>query len=818
MRELLSEVLAVMKGNKMRIALTGFSIAWGIFIFIVLISAGRGLINGMNLNFKTYNIGIVTLYPRETSQPFEGRSKGRAIRLYEDDAAALDSLFGDTVVQVIPVVSHAVQARRGKEYTNTVVDGYMPGYAVAPNTQILEGRDINDLDIRMERKVCVIPNGLRNSLFRDDTKSALGNVLQLDGINFQIVGVYEPVLQSNPTRTIVAPLSTVKRIWRPDGELSRLSMRTDLLTTAELNTQFNDHVIAHLAARKGFAPTDKHAIRIFSAYELPVLVSNILLAISIFVLVVGLATLISGIVGVSNIMHIAVRERTQEIGIRRAMGAKAHQIVVLVLTESVIICLLFGYVGMFLGIELMELVAKVISMTGNSEVFYNPTVSLTYVLAVTGIMMVAGLVAGYVPAKQAVNTKTVDAMASRQTIRVRRGQRLMTAFGVFWGIVILILLLGSGRGLDNGIIDKVRSVPPNEMWIWPTKTSMAYKGFGRDRKWLLNSHDGELIRERFGSHVLSFSAVSYADYQDVVCGELTCQYQVSGVLPGFVNELPQRLTAGRFINDIDMREKRKICVIGDHVADVFFGGHNEALGRMVKVNGMPLTVVGVTHCTNNQVNIGIDLSESVLMPLPTQQAAYGRGDEIDLCSVIMDETIPLDKEKDRVLAVIKENHSIHPDDHLATTVTIVSEQTKVFGNLFTGTHILIWIVGLGTLIAGLIGISNIMLVTVRERTQEIGILRAIGAKPFDIFKSIMLETLMLTLGAGLAGLCTAVWLLDVLAGLLPQGDDAVFTRPVVPFWTAIGALLILVAGGLLAGWIPAQRAVAIKPIDALREE
>ena len=412
MRELLSEVLAVMKGNKMRIALTGFSIAWGIFIFIVLISAGRGLINGMNLNFKTYNIGIVTLYPRETSQPFEGRSKGRAIRLYEDDAAALDSLFGDTVVQVIPVVSHAVQARRGKEYTNTVVDGYMPGYAVAPNTQILEGRDINDLDIRMERKVCVIPNGLRNSLFRDDTKSALGNVLQLDGINFQIVGVYEPVLQSNPTRTIVAPLSTVKRIWRPDGELSRLSMRTDLLTTAELNMRFNDHVIAHLAARKGFAPTDKHAIRIFSAYELPVLVSNILLAISIFVLVVGLATLISGIVGVSNIMHIAVRERTQEIGIRRAMGAKAHQIVVLVLTESVIICLLFGYVGMFLGIELMELVAKVISMTGNSEVFYNPTVSLTYVLAVTGIMMVAGLVAGYVPAKQAVNTKTVDAMAS----------------------------------------------------------------------------------------------------------------------------------------------------------------------------------------------------------------------------------------------------------------------------------------------------------------------------------------------------------------------------------------------------------------------
>jgi putative ABC transport system permease protein len=457
-------------------------------------------------------------------------------------------------------------------------------------------------------------------------------------------------------------------------------------------------------------------------------------------------------------------------------------------------------------------------MAGNGEVFYNPTVSPAYVLTVTGIMVVAGLVAGYVPAKQAVRTKTVDAMASRQTIRVRRGQRLMTAFGVFWGIVILIVLIGSGMGLDNGIVDKVKSVPPNEMWIWPSETSMAYKGFGRDRKWLLNAHDEEMIRERFGRHVVSFSAISYAGYQNVMQGEQTYQSQVTGVVPGFVNELPQRLTAGRFINDIDMREKRKVCVIGDHAADVLFGGHEAALGQMVKVNGMPLTVVGVTHCTNRQVNIGIDLSESVLMPLPTQQAVYGRGDEIDLCSVIMDETIPLDTEKERVLSVIKENHAIHPDDHLATTVTTVSEQTKMFGNLFTGTHILIWIVGLGTLIAGLIGISNIMLVTVRERTQEIGIRRAIGAKPFDIFSNIMLETLVLTLCAGLAGLCTAVWLLDGLAGVLPQGDDAVFTRPTVPFWTAIGALLILVAGGLMAGWIPARRALAIKPIDALREE
>ena len=818
MRELLSEVFAVMKGNRMRIALTGFSIAWGIFIFVVLVSAGRGLINGMNLNFRAYNVGVVTLYPRETSLPFEGRSRGRAVRLYEDDAAALDSLLGDRVVKAFPVVRNAIQARRGKEYTNTVVDGYAPGYDVATNTQIVEGRDINELDMRMERKVCVIPDGVRRALFRDDPMRAVGSVIRLDGINFQVVGVYEPLLQSIATRAIVAPLRTVKRIWRPEGELSSISLQTAHLTTAGLNKQFNDQVVACLAARKGFAPGDRHAVRVSNLYELPVLISNVMAALTVFVIVVGMATLLTGVVGVSNIMHIAVRERTQELGIRRAVGAKAWSIVGLVLTESVVICLLFGYVGMFLGVELMEVVSKVVSMTGNDEVFNHPTVGLTYVLAVSAIMVVAGLVAGYVPAKQAVSTKTVDAMASRQTVRVRRGQRLLTAFGVFWGIVILILLIGCGIGLENGTIEKSRNIPPNGMWIWPMETSMAYKGFGRDRKWLLNSHDEKLVRERFGERVTSFSSISFAGYQNVVQGELNGQYQVTGVVPQFVDEMPQRLTAGRFINDIDMSEKRKVCVIGDHVADVFFGNHEEAVGRSVEVNGMALTVVGVTHCTNHQVNIGIDLSESVLMPLPTQQAAYGRGDEIDLCSVVMDESLPLDKEKERVLAVIKENHSIHPDDQLAMTVTTVSEQMRMFENLFSGTHILIWVVGLGTLIAGLIGISNIMLVTVRERTQEIGILRAIGAKPFDIFKNMMLECLVLTLSAGLAGLCTAVWLLDILEGLLPQGDDAVFTRPVVPFWTAVGALLILVAGGLLAGWVPARRALAIKPIDALREE
>lgn len=815
MRELLVEVFAAMRGNRMRIALTGFSIGWGIFILIVLLSSGRGLVNGMHHNFKAFNIGVVTVTAGQTSQPYEGRGQGRTIRLYEKDAAALQQLFGDTVTNAIAVISHTVQASRGKEYANTVVDGYTPGYAAAPNIRIVEGRDINDLDMHEQRKVCVLPKLLRNVFFGKDSTAAVGQQILLNGISFQVVGIYEPILLMNPTRAVIAPLNTVKSIWRPDGELSRIYLQTALLTTSALNRQFNAHVVSHLAARKNFAPTDRKAVKIENIFELPVLISNIIAGLIVFVAIVGLATLVSGMVGISNIMMISVKERTREIGIRRAIGAKTNQIVELVLAESVVISVTFGYLGLMVGVGLMELMAWAVEKTGNSNMFSNPTITASHALVITLIMIVVGLIAGYVPAKQAADIKLAVAV---QPAKSQTGRRLMTAFGVFWGILLLTLLLGISSGLGNGIVDKFKSLPPNELFIHVHETTMPYRGFERGRRWKLNSRDEKLISQHFGRMMKSFSPINYTGYQNVIRGEQSYQYQVSGVDPQFVHLIPQRVTAGRFINDIDMREHRKVCVIGEHVADVLFDNAEEAIGTTVSVNSMALTVVGVTHCTNRHVTIGVDLAESVLIPLSTEQAAYGRGDEIDFCSVTMDDAFPMEQQKDQIIAIIKENHSIHPNDELAIKAPSVSEESVMYNNLTTGSNILIWIVGLGTLMAGLIGISNIMLVTVRERTQEIGIRRAIGAKPRDIIREIMLESLVLTLGAGLAGLCAATWILHAADCMLPKGDDTLIQRLSIPFWTAIASLFFLVAGGLLAGWIPTRRALAIKPIDALREE
>lgn len=405
-----------------------------------------------------------------------------------------------------------------------------------------------------------------------------------------------------------------------------------------------------------------------------------------------------------------------------------------------------------------------------------------------------------------------------QSIMRQRWRSLMTAFGVFWGILMLTLLIGSGMGLNNGIAGRVKSLPSNCLFLIPQETSMAYQGLGRDRKWSMDNRDIDDLTTKLGQRLSYITSVNFADYQNVTRGRQTFQYQVAGVTSQFYGSLPQKLLEGRFINDIDVNEHRKVCVIGKHIADELYG-EESPIGQNIDVNGTSLTVIGVIKNTNRQIDIGLDVTESVLMPLTTEQVTYGQGNRIDICMVILHDDSPVKNFEEQITGVIKRNHQIHPNDPTALMTVNLGEQIGMFINLFTGLNILIWIVGLGTLLAGLIGISNIMIVTVKERTQEIGVRRALGALPEVIIRQIMLESLTLTAIAGFAGLCLGIWLLSLLRDFMAEGgDNMTFTNPYVPFWTAIASLTILVIGGLFAGWMPARRALKIKAIDALREE
>jgi putative ABC transport system permease protein len=273
---------------------------------------------------------------------------------------------------------------------------------------------------------------------------------------------------------------------------------------------------------------------------------------------------------------------------------------------------------------------------------------------------------------------------------------------------------------------------------------------------------------------------------------------------------------GRYINTIDIAEKRKVCVIGERVYEVMFPHGEDPMGKNIQVNGIYFSVVGVTR-SNANINIGGDAQETVVLPFTTMQQAFNMGDRVHFLAITARPGIRVTELEEKVQAVLKQAHDIAPHDKSAVGGMNLEEQFTMFLYLGIGIASLIWIVGTGTLLAGAVGVSNIMLVTVKERTREIGIRRALGATPSNIVGQILTESVVLTVLAGVSGLMMGVGLLS-LAGKLMEQSDGMFKDPQISFGVGVGALIILVVIGTLAGFIPANRAMKIKPIEAIREE
>ena len=410
-----------------------------------------------------------------------------------------------------------------------------------------------------------------------------------------------------------------------------------------------------------------------------------------------------------------------------------------------------------------------------------------------------------------------------QTIIQQKWRSLMTSFGVFWGILILILLLGAGMGMSNGIMGSITNIPANSIFFAAGETSKAYGGFPRGRKWEMQMSDVNKINSTFSRMIVSTSALKYPDRVPhlVSVGTLRGQYTLAGVTTDSYQAMPQKLLDGRYINHIDILEQRKVCVIGEKVAETLFPGKKDVIGKQIKVDNQNMDVVGIAKTTNKTLNVGPDLTSSILMPLSTEQVLYDQAGKVDILGFIFRDEYPVSTYGDSIDHIIRANHSIAPDDELGLLKADISYYLEMFTNLFTGVNILIWIVGIGTLLAGLIGISNIMLITVKERTQEIGVRRALGAQPSAIIIQIVCESMVLTAISGLLGIAVGVWVIAAVRDALEaQGvtDGASFINPYVPLVPAISAFVILILGGMLAGLMPAKRALAVTAMDALRDE
>ncbi len=397
----------------------------------------------------------------------------------------------------------------------------------------------------------------------------------------------------------------------------------------------------------------------------------------------------------------------------------------------------------------------------------------------------------------------------------------LTAFGVFWGIFMLIIMLGSGKGLENGVYYGMGDFATNSVFIWAQPTSKPYKGFKQGRRYHFTNEDTKAIIDNVPEVKLLAPRVEARGgnaNNNVVRGLKTGAFSILGDVPD-VNKIdPLNMYDGRFLNEIDLRKNRKVAVIGKRVNEVLFE-YEDAVGEYIKINGIYFQVVGVFHSMHSQ-GWGEWQDQCVFIPFTTLQKTYNYGNRVGHYSITSKDNYTASYVEDKVKALLKRRHKVHPDDERAIGSHNVEKEFIKINQLFLGISGLIWIVGIGTLMAGIIGVSNIMLFIVKKRTKEIGIQRAIGASPSMIISSVITEAVVLTGLAGWFGLVVGVGLLELLSKAIEKsgGEQPMFTHPEVDFNLAMMALGILVLAGILAGIIPAKRAVDIKPIDAIRDE
>jgi len=410
-----------------------------------------------------------------------------------------------------------------------------------------------------------------------------------------------------------------------------------------------------------------------------------------------------------------------------------------------------------------------------------------------------------------------------QTLKKNKIRTLLTAFGVFWGIFMLIIMLGSGAGLENGVSSGMGNFATNSFFIWAQRTTIPYKGFPRGRFFNFKNNDIEALKSNIPE--IKYIAPKISGWSsgdgtnNTVRKNKTGAFSIKGEYPAWGKVDPMEIY-GRFINQIDLDEQRKIAIIGSRVKEVLFEPEEDAIGQSIQIQGVYFTVVGVFKPLNTQINFGGEKEQTIYIPLSTLQKTYNYGDIVGWFSITVNEGESAVLTEEKTMKFLASRHGVHPDDNEAFGHFNLSEEFEQMNGLFNGIESLIWIVGIGTLLAGVIGISNIMLVIVKERTREIGIKRALGATPVQIMLQIITESVFLTTLSGYIGLVAGVAIIEVInmALIKFQIENEMFKNPEVDFNTAIIALVILIVAGALAGIIPANRAISIKPVDALRAE
>lgn len=397
----------------------------------------------------------------------------------------------------------------------------------------------------------------------------------------------------------------------------------------------------------------------------------------------------------------------------------------------------------------------------------------------------------------------------------------LTAFGVAWGIFILVILLALTNGLKNGVLKDFGDFATNSMFMWTQGTSKPYKGLPKGRYFNYKIGDVAAIK----SEVPSLKYVSprnqlggFRGNNNVIRGTKTGAFEIYGDYPEYIKQQPLDILQGRFISYSDINTKRKICVIGTGVVKGLYDKDEDILGSYIKINGVNFLVVGTFKNSNSQGNDEEEAS-TIYIPFTTFGQAFNRGENVGWMAITAVDDVPITTVKQQIFDLMKARHKVHPEDDRAIGHFDLSEQFQRISGLFSILAFVGYFVGALVLMSGIIGINNIMLIVVKERTKEIGVRRALGATPWMVKGQILQESIVLTILSGMIGVSFAAFIIWILNTILDNaGEVENFANPSVSMQVVFTALIILVVSGLLAGLIPANRATKMKPVDALRIE
>jgi putative ABC transport system permease protein len=404
------------------------------------------------------------------------------------------------------------------------------------------------------------------------------------------------------------------------------------------------------------------------------------------------------------------------------------------------------------------------------------------------------------------------------TLTRNKARSFLTGFGVFWGVFMLIGLMGGGKAMREQLDNTFEGFAQNTIIIGANQTTKPYKGFRKGRWWSMDYKDIERLKQRVPELKVAVPMIfsSWGGSNTAYYGDQKTSPRIQGTVPDLAKVMEPKMYYGRYLNEMDVREHRKVCVIGKKIYKDLFKEGGDPCGKKIRVDSTYFEVVGVDYSTSNASFNG-RAEEKITMPITLMQALFNRGNEVDLIAAVGREGVVMSKITDRIRETVARAHYVDPTDEQGAMIFNTELLFQLMDNMFKGVNFLIWLVGLGTLLAGAIGVSNIMMVTVRERTTEIGIRRAIGATPKMILSQIISESILLTLVAGMSGILFGVMILQMLE-VANTEDGIVNTHFQVGFWTAILAAVVVCTVGVLAGLAPAARAMSIKPVDAMRDE